>query len=399
VVVVGAYAAWKYLPDRSNVTTPVVGSPGVHGSNPETKPDGPPVPPVAKLTAIKVGPGPEATCATLTEAIRLAAENCTITVAGPGPFEESILVQGAALNGLTLKASPRATWRCPAKGSSETQALLLKDVSRVVIEGFDFEVASHLGRAVNLLGSVGDVSMIDCGFRHMLPLHKLSLVNVNASGEAPESRLSIQHCRFNGAEGDGFCLAIDAKEQAGAQVICEDCIFETTSRHLFVAKSCRQFRLSHCVLIGGDRGLWLDFKPWTGDEQYEIVNNTFVGTRFWFSWGASAPSSTAHFGPNGSRLCNNLILGGERTMGGAEQWNAMLDAWTFQSNWWEREGITAATADRDGKLASLHDNLSVPERTDPSNPRFLVPAADSPLLTQGAGGDLPIYIGAKGPKP
>jgi hypothetical protein len=58
-----------------------------------------------------------------------------------------------------------------------------------------------------------------------------------------------------------------------------------------------------------------------------------------------------------------------------------------------------ATADRGGKLATIYDKLSVPVRTNAADPQFLVPAADSPLLTQGAGGDLPSYIGAKGPRP
>ena len=399
VVLVGGWATWKYWPDNSKTSLITGGSPAAHGTNPNASDTGHGAPVGPKLTEITVGPGSGATCATLKDAIQRATENCTITVVGPGLFEESITVSGAALNGLILKASPRATWRCPVGDGSETHALLLKDVSRVAIEGFDFEVPSNLGRAVSLTGTVGDVSLTDCQFRHLLPSHKLSLVNQGAGAEAPESRLVVQKCRFTGAEGSCYCLAIDSKKQTGPQVVCEDCFFESTHRHLLVAKSCPQFKLSGSVFVGGQTGLWLDFKPWTGDEHFVIVNNTFVGTRYWFSWADSLPDSAADPSQGNSRLCNNLILGGERTMGKPEQWDAMLAAWICQSNWWERDETTTATADRGGKLATLHGTLSVPVRINSSNPQFLVPASDSPLLTSGVGGDLPTYIGARGPQP
>ncbi len=399
VVVAGALAASKYLPVGSTVTPSPAGSPNVNGTNPGTSDGTDPAPVGPKLASITVGSGPMADCKTLREAIGRAAENGTITVVGPGLFDESITISGAALNGLTLKASPRVTWRCPVGDGKEASALLIKDVSRVVIEGFDFEVSSNLGRAVNVTGSVGDVSLTDCGFRHTLPSHRLSLVNLGAGAGASGSRVVIRNGRFTGADGSCYCLAIDSKEQTGPRVVCEDCLFESVHRHVLVAKSCPQFTLRGSVFMGGHTGLWLDFKPWTGDEQYEIVNNTFVGTRFWFSWADSVPETAAGTQRGRSRLCNNLILGGERTLGKPEQWTAMLDLWDCQSNWWERDSTTTATADRGGKLAMMHDKLDVPVRTDSSNPEFLVPATDSPLLTSGVGGNLPSYIGAKSPKP
>lgn len=399
VVVVGGWATSKYWPDGWKMPSLVEEPPASRGPNSIVGDDLANVSIGPKLTQITVGPGPDATCATLSEAIRRAAENCTITIVGPGPFEESITVSGEALNGLTLKAPSRVTWRCPVVDGSETQAILIKDVARISIEGFDFEVSSHLARAMSIAGIVGDVSIADCGFRQMLPLHKLSLVNLGAGGEASDSQFTIKNCRFTAAKGGGYCLAIESGKQTWPQAVCEDCYFESADRNLRVTKSCQRLKLRGNVFVGGQTGVWLEFKPWTGDEHYEIFNNTFVGTRFWFSWAESLPDPTAHSNQSRSRLCNNLILGGERTLGKPEQWDAMLAAWICQSNWWERDGVTSAAADRGGKLATLYDKLSVPVRTDPSNPEFLVPTADSPLLTSGVGGDLPSYIGAKGPKP
>ena len=74
---------------------------------------------------------------------------------------ESITIEGVGLNGLKLKASPRVTWRCPVEATAETYALLIRDVAGVELEGFDFEVANEKGRALHLLGQVGDIAITD----------------------------------------------------------------------------------------------------------------------------------------------------------------------------------------------------------------------------------------------
>ena len=81
--------------------------------------------------------------------------------------------------------------------------------------------------------------------------------------------------------------------------------------------------------------------------------------------------------------------------GGDDQWQVALDAWTFAANWWERDSSTRSTAGRDGRVATLHDQLDIPIREIASDAGYLVPTADSPLLSSGVGGDLPQYIGAR----
>jgi hypothetical protein len=100
-----------------------------------------------------------------------------------------------------------------------------------------------------------------------------------------------------------------------------------------------------------------------------------------------------------SRICNNLILGGERVMGGADQWQVVLGGWDFQANWWEPGPHTAFDAGRGDRLATMHENLALGSRDDPTAPDFLMPAPDSPLATSGVGGDLPSYVGAVPPGP
>lgn len=398
IVLIAGLAGWKLWPGAQKNTS-IGEGPGstaaVAGASVGTDTERPAI---EKLTRIVVGTGPEATCPTLREAISRAAGNCTITVLGSSPIVESITIAGSELSGLTIKAASRATWQSSIAEGKDAHALLITDTSRVTIEGFDFEVLSATARAVQLTGTVGDVSLTDCGFRHTLASHKLSLVNLGAARQSPQASVVIQRCRFIGAEGTGYSLGVDSKGEVGPTVVCEDCYFESPGKHLYVARSCPRFRLNGSIFVGGQNGLLLNFSPWTGDESFEIVNNTFLGTRFWLSWMESIPESSSPSGAGKSRVCNNLILGGERTQGNNEQWNAILAAWTFECNWWERDASTTATADRGGRLATLHDALNVPVRTDSLNPDFLVPSPESPLLTSGAAGDLPSYIGARGPR-
>ena len=239
------------------------------------------------------------------------------------------------------------------------------------------------------------MSLTDCGFRHQGLSHNLSLVNIGAARETPESRVLLQNCRFSASAGKSFCLATDAKDKSSPRIECLDSIFESQDRHVLFSQTCGEVRLAGNVFVGGHTAIHMHFKPWSGDERFEITNNTFVGTRYWFSWMDSFPSKTANLARGSSRVCNNLILGGERTLGPPTQWDATMKSWSFTNNWWERDDTTRPVVNRDDRIAEFHDALNVPVRVDASNPEFVVPAANSPLLTKGAGGDLPLHIGAK----
>lgn len=350
--------------------------------------------PTKKLTKIIVGPGADADCATISEAIDRAAENCTITVVGPGPFVESVKLHDPSLRGLKLVAQPRATWR--ATGVGESNALSMKDVAGVTVEGFDFEAASEMSRGIYLTGATENVTVLDCSFRHTPPNHKLSLMTISSHSETSEARIQIRRCQFFAAPGSVMCLSISG-EQAVPRVECHDCFLSAPNTLVYATQVCRQLLMSHNVFFGGHNAINLSLKSWSSESRIEIVNNTFVNNRYWLGLMDSFRDGSAPSGPSDSRVCNNLILGGERTQGGPDQWDPAFASWRFASNWWERDATTKPTADRDGRLATLHTTLDVPVRDDPARPRFLIPAPGSPLLTSGCGGELPTYIGAKGP--
>jgi hypothetical protein len=66
--------------------------------------------------------------------------------------------------------------------------------------------------------------------------------------------------------------------------------------------------------------------------------------------------------PTDSRVCNNLILGGERVQGGADQWEPVLSAWKFAGNFWEIDDTTKRSANYDERIAVFRDKFDVPVR-------------------------------------
>lgn len=396
VIAVGGHAWMNRLASRKESTpgqTDVAKRSEADGTH-LTKGVEPSVVPLEKLTKITVGSSAGADFATIAEAIDRAAENCTITVVGPGPFVESVKLHDPALRGLKVVAQPRATWR--ATGMSESNALSIKDVSGVTVEGFDFEAASEMSRGILLTGTAENVTVIDCSFRHMLPNHKLSLMSISSHSETSGARIQIRRCQFFAAQGSVMCLSISG-EQAVPRVECEECLFSAPNTLIYATQACRQLLISHNVFFGGNNAINLSLKSWTSESRIEVVNNTFVGNRYWLGLMDSFRDGSAPNGPSDSRVCNNLILGGERTQGGPDQWEPTFASWQLASNWWERDATTKPTADREGRLATLHSTLEIPVRDDPTHAGFLVPAPGSPLLTSGCGGDLPTYIGAKKP--
>ena len=111
-----------------------------------------------KLTSITVGPGDGADCRTIGEAVNLAAENCTITVTGPGPYDEAVKLQGSSVRGLRLRARPRAVWR--TSENEAAPALTVSHITDVAVDGFDFHVPTEAGLRSGRLGR--DRLVVDC---------------------------------------------------------------------------------------------------------------------------------------------------------------------------------------------------------------------------------------------
>lgn len=353
-----------------------------------------PQPDLPKLTEITVAPATEFT--TISQAIVRAASNCTINVTGPGPYVESVKITGSDLDGLKLVADSRVRWLTPDL-QEEHRALTIENVSDVVIQGFDFEITEETGRAIHLQGTTGNVTIQDCSFQHMQKQHRLSLALAESEMPDAEDRVQFRDCRFSAAEGPVMCLALGGSSGGSTRAEARNCQFTSPGTHIMVTSACRSFTLAENVFVGGNNAINLSYREWLPDSQVEIVNNTFVETRYWFGLmdsfrGASVPS-----GKTTSRVCNNLILGGDRMQGGEDQWQHVEASWNFDANWWEPSSSTRPNAGRDGRVAEFKDNLKIPNRDQPDMPDYLRPTPGSILLESGCCEDLPRFIGAKGP--
>jgi hypothetical protein len=359
----------------------------------EPSPIAVPTPSIEKKGEIRVGDAEDCDCQTIAEAIRLAGENCTITVAANQAIEESVTVSGSELDGLKL-VGQSVRWSSPA--GPELVSLEIKDVADVEISGFTFEVTNDDKRAVTIGGVTGNLLWRDCQFKHVTNAPKFSTVWVSSDAKNATGVTRFLDCEFMAAQGR-MCVSISDALQAGSRVEFSHCTFSGPATHLYATDACRDLTVSHCVFLGGVNAINLSFARWESDHRLRIVNNTFVDSEYWLGLMNSFRSGSVPERGTNSRFCNNLILGGVRVMGGDDQWEIVLRSWEFMANFWESGPYTVADAGRGDQLATMHESLDLGPRDDPSDPHFVAPAADSPLATSGLGGDLPFYIGAVPP--
>jgi hypothetical protein len=324
-------------------------------------------------------------------ALARAAEGATITVLDEGPYAESLSLDGRP-NGLTLLATHRAVLRSPP--TNDRTLLHLRNVRGVAVSGFRLETeAGSKGHAILTTGTVNatfeDLQIVPGP-------QALGSALVRCDSQGSDSSLVVRHCRLT-LPSHGTGVWIDGQDPPGNVEIADN-QFTGPLSQLVIFGSCRRLRITGNVFDGATNAINLDVQRWHAETHVEIANNTFVRTQFWFgllqTFKASQPAR-----PVTVRICNNLILGGERIQAGDEQLEHALAQWQFAANWWERDATTQPAADREGRIAQSAESLSVPERDAADAPGFLRPAPDSPLVSAGVGGDLPKYVGAKAPQP
>jgi len=346
---------------------------------------------LAKYKEITVGSGSDADFSTISQAVMHADAGATITVRGPGPFSENVVISGSNHHGIRLLASPRAVWRCDS--SVEPCSLRVDDCENLLVQGFDFEVAPEDGRAIQVLGDARNVKIEDCGFSHTADRHRLSLILVGTSPRDDSSIVEIQGCRFSAAGGTAMCIAL-GPVGAASRVSCTSNLFRSPGTHIYCTEDCRQVLIKENIFVGGTNAINMSIKKWYPDSRVVITNNTFVKNRFWLGLMDSFRNTAIPNQQTRSMVCNNLILGGERVLGGEDQWKIARTAWTFKSNWWERDQTTRPENTLDKSLAEFHEQLDILERENIDSSNYLRPAPESALLTAGVGDDLPRHIGA-----
>ncbi len=388
VAVLALGSPWR--PDRDPVATDASGSADDSSTLDAPALETPALETPVEPPTITVGPTDEADYPTLAAAIAVASKGTTIRVVGPGPYVERLAIAGERLSGLSLVAESRVVWRCLDEG--EHQTLSISNVDSVRIKGFDFEINSPLGRALLVTGDARDITIEGCTFRQLRHDHKLSTALLSTTPGDTESVVSLVDCRFWAGDA-GTCLALGG-DDAASRVVCKRCEFHSPARLVYATDGCRRLVLTHNVFDSGVNAINLDIRHWWDDSHYEITNNTFVGSKYWLGLMNSFRSDSIPEPMTSSIVCNNLILGGERVQGSGEQWAVVEMAWTFGSNWWERDDTTRPDADRGGRIATLYEPTDIVYRDPRDRSTYLTPLPDSPLIEAGLGGDQPKYVGA-----
>ncbi len=349
-----------------------------------------PRPIVERFSEISVAQDGRGQYRSLAEALAHAADGATITVLDAGPYAESLALEGGP-HDVTLVSPRRAVLRAPPGNRTLVR---LQDVRGVTLRGFQLEPeTADKGEAVLAVGAVS-ATFDDLWFASRSQARGGALIRWDS--RSPESSLVLRDCRLTlPANGNG--VWVDGDDPAGSiEIVANQ--FSGPSSQIVIFGGCRRLRIAGNVFDGATNAINLNLRRWYEETKLEITNNTFVRSRFWLGLVETFKTSPPP-GPLDVRVCNNLILGGERIQASDQQLEQAMDCWRFAANWWELDETTQPAAGREGRIAQCVASVAVVQRDSPDAPDYLVPAADSPLAAVAITDDLPPFVGAKPPRP
>ena len=320
--------------------------------------------------------------------------NMTILIRDAGHYDDALLITRPAQQaGLKIQSPHGATLRRKADGSLSGNALLhIQGVEQVRVSGLRFSVEKANTIAVLVIGPCPGLVLEDLKVEVGRNLTKTAGVSIEAMEVGPEhSPVVVQRCTFTGGYSG---VQITGKNfethqpMPVAGVCVRDCSISNCQVGLIVAG--RVDRLLAC----GNRiwncqtgGLAL-FDVFARSKQLALVNNSVVGS------GACLAVVNTPQEVQDVELVNNLLLATAGPDVYLENSACNLSDWRKHHNWRQlppaAKSALAAAGDRVGPADTV---LSL----RPSDPDFLRPKAESPLAKDGAGGDLPTFIGAVPP--
>ncbi len=355
------------------------------------------------LTVAKDGTGQYTT---LSEALDKVSSGQTIRVLDEAVYKELLNINRPAnQTGVILEAARGATLQFPAG----TMGIKIVNVPGVTIRGFHCTNEADIKFFIAVSGHCQGLRLSSLRMTPTLPtICSITLEGITPGGD----QIVVENCTFQGGSGgvrvSGF-IAYTQPGPCGTILIRDNTILDCTQGILLVG--C----LKQVCVVGNRVGYSMaGIQPenlLAGTENIWIANNTFVecgaALRYWDN--ASLPLAR-----NNIRISNNLMLkstsfdmifidsgGDPQNHRGPGDGKALHLAWQWGNNWREtpvvvgtddlaKSWIPVAPADQ------RRDEIVVLSR-DPKAADFLQPAKDSPLATAGAGGDLPVYVGAVPP--
>ena len=335
---------------------------------------------------VLVGLGPEADFRTLPQALSFVSRpGTTIRLTEPGVYHGAARIEEPdRLRGLTIAGGPGVVLTAPGRQNvvakvADTADVTLRDLTILSgVEQFGLEVD----------GSASGLELANIAFRKVDEdpgadywAQVWFAPGAHGTAAAP---IRFRGCTF-GPWPTGLVLQGDSHRTI-AWVTIEGCRFESRLRQLEIIRAAHHIRVVGNLFLNGRDALLLDSLEPDLCREITIANNSFYRTTNWL-----VPANSSR-DLEGVVVVNNALFepGDLDTPGGGL---AALAAagWRIAGNVAEREGP-------ESPLAARHRRLDVLSR-DPSDARFLRPAAGSLLATSGLGGEWPAYAGACAPTP
>jgi serine/threonine protein kinase len=340
----------------------------------------------AQGPVVLVGRGPEANFQTLPQALAFVSlPGTTIKLTEPGIYHGAVRIEEPdRFRGLTIIGGPGVVLTAPGRLNvvakvADAADVTLRDLTIVSeVEQFGLEVD----------GSAAGLEIANVVFRKVDQdpgaeywAQVWFAPGAHGTAAAP---IRFRGCTF-GPWPTGLVLQGDANRTI-AHVTIEECRFETWLRQLEIIRAGHDIRIAGNLFLKSRDALLFDSLEGDRCREITIANNSFYRVTNWVAAAKSSPDV------KGVVVVNNALfepVGLDTAVGDLAALAAA--GWRFEGNVAEPEGA-------ESPLASRHRRLDVLSR-DPSDQRFLRPAAGSVLATSGLGGDWPTHAGAFAPTP
>jgi serine/threonine protein kinase len=399
--------AWPNLfPHSSGGSQPDAKDPTAAPGNANPEPAKPAIITIGNgLTVAKDGTGQYTT---IGEALANVKPGMTVEVVDDATYEETLALNDAQkYTGLVLEATKGAT--ILLSGQSR-HAVSIRGVPNLRVKGFRLRDSGAVrgSEFVQVSSRCPGLTLEGLDIQAAGQVNGFRLSNVVA--EVGEPPLVLTQCSvrtgYHGLVVEGSDRNDEGSPLSGGIQIRQNRISAAGWGVQIQGAVSRIHVVGNVVWNCGLAGIQLqDFAA--GSNQVLVANNTVsqctAGFRVW----DNEPFETHVRGQ--VDICNNILLdaqdidmgcyqapkGGQTRPGDGQ---ALLKVWRFDCNWRDLSGQEAATiiplAPNDKKLLA-GNALFARESSDKG---YLRPAKESPLVTAGAGGDLPSYVGAVPPE-
>jgi hypothetical protein len=314
---------------------------------------------------------------TIGEAVSRAGPGDTVRILDDAVYAEAVRLDDPdRLASVTLEAVARATVAAPATAAA---AVAVKNTPGVVVRGLRITTQRNQ-HAVTVAGPTGAL-LDDLVIDQPEDAEWAGAVIAWGAGPALGQPVRVRNSTFRTAK---LGVVIGGNGGAVSGVEVDGNRFLRGSFQVVVCQAADDVAVRGNVFC---RGVALSIDLPATSRGLRVGNNTFWLTPKWLS--VLNPNL-----PGEVEVYNNLILGADDVEAAGVEAGDLPRHWSFHHNRWEPGPRT--NRERAGAVAEVEGRIDLLNR-DPEAPSFLRPPAGSPLGAQGAGGELPKYVGALPP--